>query len=180
MWQYIRQLFQLLLAPSRGWEDISESIPSPDEVRRTGFFPWIGVTAASEFIRLFYGSGGFFSVLLSAIAIAGTLFVSMFIARIILDMTLPRYVNPKINFNKADIFVTYLMGLNGLYIIIANLLPASMTFTRFLPILSIVIMFKSAAYMSVNEDNLMTFLGLSVLAIIAVPIMLGMVLSLFI
>lgn len=95
-------------------------------------------------------------------------------------MTLPRYVNPKINFNKADIFVTYLMGLNGLYIIIANLLPASMTFTRFLPILSIVIMFKSAAYMSVNEDNLMTFLGLSVLAIIAVPIMLGMVLSLFI
>ena len=181
MWLYIRHILQLLLSPARGWEDISGAVQPAEDIQRRGFFPWIAVSGLSEFLRLFYGvHGGFFAVFLSAIAMTATLFVSLYFARLIMDIALPRYVDSKISVAKINVFATYMMGINGLFLIIANALPASMTFTRFLPILSIVVMFKASVYLAIREENLMAFLGIATAAVIIVPIALGMILLLFV
>ena len=72
MWLYIKQLLQLLLEPSHGWEDISEANRPAETIQRTGFFPWIGITSLSCFARLIYEHDlTFIHVLQTAIAVAG-------------------------------------------------------------------------------------------------------------
>lgn len=178
MWLYIRQLIQLLLSPAKGWEDISEAAKTADEIQRRGFYPWIGITAASEFLRLIYNHKvSFVDVLQGAIAIGGALFISLYIARIFLDMILPQHVDRKVNLVKVNVFAIYLVGMVGLYHIISNAMPASMTFLNFLPVFSLLIVFKSTTFLGISEDKTMTFLWLSAVGVIVIPIAVAALLS---
>ncbi|MBJ2187671.1 MAG: hypothetical protein JFR41_03420 [Muribaculaceae bacterium] len=181
MWLYIKQLFQLILSPSRGWEDVSESGVLARKLQEKGFYPFLGVTAVSEFLRLLYTHDlGFWSVVLSAIAVAGAMFVSLYLARLFLDMTAERFINGTLNAAKVDVFVTYMMGINCLFRVFENAMPASMTFLKFLPLISLIIIFKSNAYMSVKADSQLNFLGLAGVALIVLPWAVGLLLSIII
>lgn len=171
MLQYIKHLIQLLLAPSRGWEDVSESAVPADEIQRRGFYPWTGIVAASCLLRLFYDRDiTFTGVIMASIAAAGALFVSVFIARIFLDITLPRYIDSKINVSKVNIFAVYLTGIMGLYSIIGNATPASMTFLNFLPVLSLLIIFRSMKFLGIKDENAVSFIALAAVAVIVIPV----------
>lgn len=168
--QYIRQLFQLILMPERGWEDVSASVHNPDILQRKAYIPLLVITALSEFIPLIYSRGyGFISALLSAIVVAMGMFSSLYVARLILEMTYCRYVDNKMNPVKLSLFTTFLLGINCIYIIITNACPASMTFLRLLPLLSVVVIFKATKFLGVAEDNQLSFTGLSIIAVIACP-----------
>ena len=70
---YLKYLFQLILSPSRGWEDLSHDGADPDELLRRGLYPLTGITALSEFLQLFYSRyAGFGSVLQAAISATAT------------------------------------------------------------------------------------------------------------
>lgn len=171
MWLYIKQLLQLLLSPARGWEDVSAAALPPDEIQRRGFYPWIGIVAASQFLNLIHDHhDSFFTLLQGAVAISGALFISLYLARLFLDITLPQHIGGDVNFAKINIFANYLIGLIGLYHIIANAMPASMTFLHFLPALSLLVIFKSVTFIGIKEDNIVVFLVLAGIATIAVPI----------
>lgn len=168
---YIKQLIQLLLSPARGWEDISSEARTAEEIQRTGFYPWIGVTAVSQFVRLFYDHDAtFVSELQGAIAIAGALFISLYLGRLFLDIILPKHVDKKINLAKVNIFSVYLIGMIGLYHIVSNLIPTSMTFLNFLPLLSLLIIFKAIPFVGVPEDRSVAFMTLSAIALMVIPI----------
>ncbi len=171
MWLFIRHLIQLLLSPSRGWEDVSEATIAPDTLQHKGYYPLIGVTALSEFLPLIYSHGeGFLQALIAAIVIGFSLFASLFFAKLFLDMTLPKYVNGSLNLTKVDVFTTYLMGINCIFCILTNAMPASMTFLRLLPLLSVIIIFKSTAYLGIKDENQLNFTGLAIVAVIVIPI----------
>ena len=181
MWLFFKHLIQLLLSPSRGWEDISEAGRSVDDIRRTGYYPLIGITALSRVLRLLYGnSPSVVDLLLSAIAVAGTMFASMYIGRLLLDMTLPKCTDGHFNPTKVDCFTTYLLGIDCLFLIFANAMPAHMTFVNFLPLLSLIIIFKATQYLDIREDSRLNFTILAIIAVIVIPIALGSLLLLFI
>ena len=181
MWLFFKHLIQLLLSPSRGWEDISEAGRSVDDIRRTGYYPLIGITALSEFLRLLYGnSPSVVDLLLSAIAVAGTMFASMYIGRLLVDMTLPKCTDGHFNPTKVDCFTTYLLGIDCLFLIFANAMPAHMTFVNFLPLLSLIIIFKATQYLDIRVDSRLNFTILAIIAVIVIPIALGSLLLLFI
>lgn len=168
----------MLLSPARGWEDISEAARTPEEIQRRGFAPWIGICAAGEFMRLFHESEATFtSVLQSAIAIAGSLFISVYIGRLFLDLTMPRHVNAKLNVVKVSVFTYYTVGMIGFYSIISNTLPASMTFLHFLPFLSLLIIFKSTRFLDIPKEKTVTFMCLASVAVIILPIATSALLS---
>ncbi len=170
MWLYIRQLLQLVLSPGGGWDDISEAAQTPDEVQRRGFYPWLALTALSEFVRLAYDSSlTFLAVFESAIAVAGGMFVSMYVARVFFDITLPRYVDGTLNISKSGIMTLYMIGVACLFRIVANVLPTSLTMVHFLPLLSLLIIFKSSKFIGVRPDCAMTYLGIATLATIVLP-----------
>ncbi|MCM1037532.1 MAG: hypothetical protein NC406_09455 [Bacteroides sp.] len=171
MWLYIRQLIQLVLSPSRGWEDISAAAQTPAEVQRSGYVPWLAVTAASELVPLWYSPGlTVWAAIESAIAVAGAMFVSVYLARIFLDMTLREHVDGgEVNPARTGVFVLYTVGLVCLYRVVANLLPATLTLVHFLPLLSVPVIFKAARYVGVKTDSVMAFTGLAAVAVIVLP-----------
>lgn len=175
---YIKQLFQLLLEPAHGWEDISEANRPADVIQKTGFFPWIGVTATSCLIQLFYDNElTFLRAVQTAIAVAGAMFISLFVSRLLLDILLPKYIDSKINVSKVSVFNLHMIGLLGLYLVFANLMPATLTFLYFLPFLSFLVIFKSMAFMGIKEENAISFLILSSLAVVATPILIALLLT---
>lgn len=178
MWLYIKQLIQLLLSPARGWEDISEAAMSSEDIQRRGFYPWLGIVGASDFLRLFYVRElTFLAALQSAIAIAGALFISLYLARLFLDLALPQYVDNKLNVTKINTFTIFMTGMIGFYNVISNAMPASMTFLHFLPLLSLLIIFKSTVYMGIMQDKAMTFLWITAVGVILIPIGMATLLS---
>lgn len=171
MWLYIRQLFQLILSPSGGWDDISEAALTPEQIQRQGFMPWLAVTALSEFVRLAYDPTlTFFVALESAVAVAGGMFVALYISRIVFEITLNRFVDGTVNLAKGGVLSLYMVGLACLFTIVANILPATLTIVHFLPLLSLLILFKSARLIGVRADDTMGYLGLGALATIVLPI----------
>ena len=180
MWLFIGQLFQLLLAPKRGWEDISEAAKHPDDIQRREFFPWIGLVAASELLRLVYDRD--LSVLTAvemAIIVGGSMVASLFIGRLILDLTLPAYAE-KMNVQKIHVFTMYVIAFSGLFRVFMNAVPVDMSLFYFLPMITVLVIFKSTTYMGILMDSRMTFLGISIFVLIGIPFVLSEMLMLII
>lgn len=174
MWLFIKHLIQLLLSPSRGWDDVSESVLNADEVQRKGFYPLVGVTALSEFFPLVYShSEGFTHSLVAAMGIACSLFASMYLSKLFLDFFMPKLIDGTLNQNKVSVFVSCMLGLNCIYYTIRNLMPTSMTLLTLMPLLSVIVIFKSTAYMGIKEDNQLNFTGLAIVAVIGIPILIS-------
>lgn len=181
MLRYLKNLFQLVLAPTKGWEDVSASLESPERLMRDAFFPLLGVAAASEFIRLFYhNSGGFLTVFELAIALFGSFFVSFFVGRIILSNYLVNLVDGELNQTKLSTFIIYGLGLLLLIEIIENILPTELTLVKFLPLFVALILYRATAYLSVKSGSELRFLCVAALAVIVLPIVIFSLLELII
>lgn len=181
MLQYLKNLVQLVLAPAKGWEDVSASLATPERLLRDAFFPLLGVAAASEFIRLFYhNSGGFLTVFELAIALFGSYFVSFFLGRIILSHYIGNFVDGEVNQTKLSTFIIYGLGLLLIIEIIENILPTDLTLVKFLPLFVALILYRATAYLSVKQGSELRFLCLAALAVIVVPIALFSLLELLI
>lgn len=171
MLEYIKNLFQLMLSPTRGWEDISAAMSSPDRVAKDGFYPMAGIAALSELVRLAYDSHvSLVSVVESGIALFVTYFVSFFIARMILESYLKPLVDGDPNAVKVGTFSLYALGLLVLIEFVENVVPTELTLIKFLPLFVALIIYKGSAYLSVKADYELRFLCLAVVALIVVPI----------
>lgn len=182
MIRYLKNLMQLLLVPGMGWESVEDSALSARDTDRRGFYPWLGVTCLSQFVALFYGHGATFVLMLErAIVVAGGMFASLFLAKLILDLSLADHIEGgSVNTSRVAVFCSYILGLDCLFRIIENLLPATLTFLLFLPLLGISVVFKGSAYLGVKESSLLTFTVLATVAAIIVPIGLTSILLLFV
>ena len=56
MKRYIQNLFQLILSPGNGWEDIAKGNDNPDSLAARGFYPLIAVVGLSVFFEMLYKS----------------------------------------------------------------------------------------------------------------------------
>lgn len=178
---YIKNLVQLILSPSKGWEDVSASLESTDNLLRRSFYPLAALAAASEFVRLFYpGNGGFLTQLELAIALFGAFFVAYFIARIILVRYLAPYINGDVNIVKISNFVIYGLGLLLFIEVVENILPTDLTLVKFLPLFVALVLYRANAYLSVTQGYELRFLCIAAGAVIVVPVLLFSLLELII
>lgn len=170
MWLYIRHLIQLVLSPTGGWNDISEAARTPEEVQRRGFYPWTALVALSETVRCLYEPDlSVFTALGCALAVAGAMLVTLYLGRLLLDMSLVRLVDGTLNISKVAVFTLYMTGMWGLFIMVSNLVPASLTIVHFLPLLSVLVIFKASAFLGVREESGIALLGWGALATIVAP-----------
>lgn len=171
MTRYLKNIAQLVLAPVKGWEDVSASMSDPDTLLRKLYFPLLFVASLTEFVRLIYhNSGGFLTVLELAIAMFGSFFVSFFIARIVLSHYTTLYITGEANNIRVATFVIYGQALLLFIEIIDNLIPTDLTLVKFLPLFVALILYRGIPYMSVNPNSEFRFLCIATLAVIVVPI----------
>ena len=86
---------------------------------------------------------------------------------------MPKLIDGTLNQNKVSVFVSCMLGLNCIYYTIRNLMPTSMTLLTLMPLLSVIVIFKSTAYMGIKEDNQLNFTGLAIVAVIGIPILIS-------
>lgn len=181
MWLYIKQLLQLLLSPARGWEDISETSVAPEILIRKGFYPLVVVTALSELFPLLYTLDlSVVAAIMHGIAVGCALIAGLYLSRMVLDMFLWRFVSGKVNTFKVSLFNTYLMGLNCFYVILNNIVPASLTILKIIPLLSVVIIIKAMPYLSISEDSKLSYISATAACVILIPVLIASILFIFI
>ena len=179
---YLRYMMELLLVPTLGWEAVEQSGMEPRDTERRGFYPWLGITCLSQFVSLCYSGHASFVVLLErAIVLGGSMFASYYIAKLILDLMLSDHLESgAVNTSRVTVFCSYMLGLDCLFRLIENLLPTSLTFLLFLPLLGVSVVFKGAGYLGVKDGSLLNFTVLAGVATIVVPLGLTALLLLFV
>jgi len=179
MTTYLKYLFQLILSPSRGWEDISHDGAEPEELLRRGFYPLTGIAALTEFLQLFYNhDAGIGNVLQQAIATFITYFAAIFISRILLDTLLPKVVEGAPSERRTATLNVMSLGQMVIVAIIGNCIPTGLTLVHFLPIYALLIYYKASRYMAVRQDSEMNYMMTGLLTVVAVPVALHWLLSL--
>lgn len=182
MWEYLKHLMQLLFVPGVGWEAVERSALTPRDTDRRGFYPWLAVTCLTQFVALFYGHGASFILMLErAIVLGGSMFASLFLAKLILDLSASGQVEGgSVHPARVSVFCAYMLGLDCLFKIIENLLPTNLTLLLFLPLLGISVVFKGAEYLGVRDSAIITFTVLGTVATIIIPLGLTSLLLLFV
>lgn len=176
---YLKYLFQLILSPSRGWEDISHDGANPEELLQRGFYPLTGIAAATEFLKLLYGHKYTLgAVLQQAIATFCTYFAAVYLSKLILEALIPKVTEGEPSERRTDTLNVMCMGLMVIIAIIANCVPAELTPVKFLPIYVLLIYYKASRYMAVRADSEMSFIGTGIAAVVLVPVVLHWLLSL--
>lgn len=176
---YFKYLFQLILSPSRGWEDISHDGVDPDELVRRGYYPLTGIMALTEFLRLLYDPGATVAgVLQRAIALFCAYFAALFLCRLMLDALLPKVTDGAPSERRTATLDVMCLGQMALIAIIGNCIPTGLTLIHFLPVYALLIFYKASRYMAVRRDSEMNYLVIGLLCVVVVPLGLYWLLSL--
>lgn len=178
MKQYLQNIIQLILSPTKGWEDISAAVEDPDTVAAKGYYPLLGIAALTEFFRLFYDRNlGFVSAVMLAVALFGTFFISYYVCRLVLESLLKNIVTGEPNASRVSLFILYTLSLSLIIEMIENCVPTSLTPIKFLPLFVALIIYRASAYMAVKPDYELKFLIIGVGMLIVMPIMIMLLLT---
>lgn len=178
---YLKYLFQLILSPSRGWEDLSHDGADSEELMRRGYYPLTGIAAVTEFVQMFYHhSVGIGDTLRSAIVTFCAFFAALYASRMTLDALLPKVVEGVPSDRRTATMNVMCLGQMLLIRILSNCLPTGLTLVHFLPIYTLLIYYKASRYMAVRKDCEMNFIVIGLVSVIATPVVLGWLLGLII
>lgn len=181
MLTFLKYLIQLILSPASGWEDIERTAPDAETLSRRGLYPLMALTAAAEFLTLFYARhAALGEIIMRAVCDFGTYFVSLFIAKLIFELYLGRLCDVKPAPERVALLTVCGIGLMVLVQLLCNCLPWSLVIFKFLPVYVVLVLYKAIPYIGVRKADTMRFVGLSAAAIVAVPLILYYLLYLLI
>ncbi len=179
---YCKNMVQLVLSPTHGWEDLADEGEQPQALLEKGFFPLLALVGITALTNGLYKAGpySYAEQLQTAIAQVVALFVSMMLSRAIFEALLPGMAdcpNDKERFNTVCIYGISLMTLIE---IIGNLCPTSLAALWFLPVFVVPVIWQARKYLQVPKDRQPVYLLIVFLTLIAMPMFFGWILRLFI
>lgn len=179
MWKFLVNLFQLLLSPGHGWEDISASSTDYHRTLSSGFYPLTALTSVSVFVTgIYHDSLTLPQLLTGAIVTFVTYFIGYFISAFILSLFLQPNISGEMNEQRYHTFVINTFGLLELIRIVGNCVPVPLSILFFLPVYVAIIMWKGTRYMGVRPDRTGQFMVLCVCGVLLVPYILSFVFNL--
>ncbi len=179
MFRFLKYLFQLIISPGRGWEDISLAGDDKEKVASSGLYPMLGIASLSAFIRYFYDRAlSLAEMLQQAIIIYVQYFISYFLAAGIFSFCIGRLVDSEPSEKKYATFIAYGLAACSLITIIRNCLPVELSIVQFLPVYVALILWKGERYMAVKKERSLHFILLSILTVILLPVLIGIIFKL--
>lgn len=98
MLKFLTCLIQLIISPAKGWEDIAAVGEEPRKICSDGFYPLLGLTACSVFIRRLYDSDlGLVTMIQGAIITFVEYFVTYFLASFLFSIFLGKVIDGELN-----------------------------------------------------------------------------------
>lgn len=174
MLRFLKSLFQLILSPERGWEDISAEGTEPRVLLETGLYPLLGVTAASFFLNAVYHSGMQPVYLVQqAIILFIQYFLTFFVAQFVFTSYIHRYISSEVSRKRNDTYIAYGIALLALVSLLHNCIPVNLAIINFLPIYVAVVLWRGVRYMAVLPEKVGKFILLAIGSIIIPPYVIG-------
>ena len=180
---FLKNIVQLILAPSNAWKDIQLEEKPFDVVVSRGLYPLMAIMLVSVFIRPIYGIEDFdlVKLLQQALVQFVALFVALYAGRNIIEHYLPIYnctgENDPIAVGNV---VAYGTGLMTVIQLIENLIPVELTVLQLLPAFAAVCIWQADKYLDVERKNEMVFMLICVLSLILPVILINLLMSLVI
>lgn len=172
MLSFLKYLFQLIISPTPGWEDISHEGADAKRLATEGLYPLLGVSAISAFVTYFYNEVELSVLIQKAIITFVQYFITYFIAIFLFSMFLSKFIDGEQNEKRNTTFITYNIAILAIIKIISNCIPVEISLIQFLPIFVAIVIWKGTKYMAVNKNKLGQFMLLSIGAIIVPPYLL--------
>lgn len=170
MKRYLKHLFQLILSPGNGWEDIDSANENPRSISQSGFYPLIAITAASVFIQgIYHHQIPFLVLFLRMLVTFLVFFLSYFFGAFILSIFVESTLNGRYNERKCHTFALYTLGLLALISLIVNCLPVTSMMLFFLPFYVALIQWKATKYMDIKEPKIGIFMIIAILGVLLPP-----------
>lgn len=178
---YLRDMFQLILSPTHGWEDISYDSAEPRRLMTTGFLPWLLLAAATSFLQLAYDpTARLLQAIMTAIVTFLQYFLTYFLAGFAFSVFMPKLSARTAGEKRYHTFIMYSLGLLVLLTLVKHCLPMDLAILNFFPLYVILIMWRGARYAKVTDVAVIPFIGLTVFTIIIPPILISLFFKLII
>ncbi len=165
-------MMQLMLSPTRGWEDVASCDADPTRLMRSGSIPAFVVAALSIFAQtLFHLHIDLVDLLVGACVIFVSYFVTLVFATKVFYARICKW-NPQADHDRCDTVVAYALGLMALTTTICNFMPITLGLGYLLPLAITLVVWKAMAYLGVPEDKEYEFLTFEFIVITLPPILL--------
>lgn len=174
MLRFLKNILQLIVNPSRGWEDISHDAADTATLCRDGLYPLLAVAALScvgGFWKL-DSTSTLVSVIQNGIITFTAYFATMFFAEFIMALTMDKVCDKEPSSRKNSTVVIYSLAILAIITILVNLLPLDLAVLNFLPVYVGFILYKSCRYVSVAADKIGHYMFLTIFTIIVPPYLL--------
>lgn len=171
MLRFFINILQILINPTRGWEDISYDSTEVSKLTRRGYFPLIAITALTSF-ALYYHAAMRVDLIyvIKQTIITFTIFFATYYFAEFMFSTLFEPMSEKTYSSKRNsTLIIYSLSILALMQIVVNIVPFDFMLLYFLPIYAGVIIYKAIPYMGVKEDKIGQYMFLGVFSII-VPV----------
>ena len=171
MMLFFRNMMQLMLSPSRGWEDVALSDSDPARLVKEGVIPALIVASLSIFAQiLFHQRLDLVDLMVAGCVIFVSYFVTLAVASRFFCAKVRKW-NPDANPERCQTVVAYALGLMALTTTICNFMPISLGLGYLLPLAITLVVWKSMAYLSVPEQKEYDFLTFVFVVITLPPIL---------
>lgn len=170
---YLRDTLQLVLAPVKGWEDVSaDGFESADLLKR-GLIPLMGIAALTVFLRLIYVTdASVIDTIQISIVTFLKFFATYYLAAFVFTLYLPTCIDGAVSLNKCQTFIVYGVTLLVVVDIIANCIPVELAILFLMPIYVLYILWRGIRYMNISFNGVGTFILMIVFSILLPPYML--------
>lgn len=167
---FLRNILQLILAPSKGWEDVSGDMADPSSLARKYLYPLMGLASVSVFFRMLYEpEARFADLLVTSFVMFVSLFFTFFFTLSIFKSYFYKFCEGDPNERKFTTVITYCVCMESIFVVVDNLLPRISLLSFLLPLVVTLIFWKSDIYLRVRPDRNFPFLLLGIATIILPP-----------
>lgn len=176
MRKFYQYILQLVLSPGKAWEDIDIDDPDANTLERRGMIPLMALAAATALVQTAYHSS--LSLLDAAARGVGefvSLFAGYFITVKLLAGLAGRCSKQPVDQERAKTVAVMGMSLMSLSALICNLMPVQLGLAYLLPIYAVVVTWRSASYLGIDRDMVLTYLVLVAVSVaLPAPLMQSM------
>lgn len=163
MLTYLKLMLQIVLSPSRGWDDVAGELPPARRTMLCGFLPLVLLTAMSSCISaLWRNDTAVGSLVIGAVATFAVYAMTYFTCCALLNASLQR-IEPEKDSDRTErvsLFASFTVGQMAVIGMLENLLPAELTLLQLLPLFEVVVIVKARAFLQIPAER--TGLGVAV------------------
>ena len=181
MLRFLKNILQLILSPTNGWEEISHDGESIERLLAEGLYPLIGLASLTVFVQGFYSMTFELTTLLQeALAVFIVLFIAFFLGRVLMEGYLPRFTDTEPGSRQAGTLAVYTTAMLALIQTVSNCTPVELPLLVFLPLLVAIVIWGARTWLDIKPEKEGEYMMFAIAVLLLPTIILNFLINLLI